>query len=230
MDFLTKIFAFNTRLEAKTFGGRPGILHAGRHAEISCDNAFTKRIIIIDRSGSMNCTDYSPSRLQAAINAAVEYVMTLVEQKTKSQVAVISFGDDAKIVVPLTAINSYQIIVNGIRSISINGCTDIAAGLILATELLAKCSDKHSQIILLTDGYGSCNLSISEKLKREYKTTIDAIGIGGSPNDVDEPLLRQIATTDPDGANHYRFIKDAHTLKQHYRQLATGLVWKGSNR
>ena len=229
MNFLTKIKAFNTRLEAKINGGRPGISHAGRQAEILCDNTFTKSIIIIDRSGSMGCRDYLPSRLQAAINAAVEYVMTLVKQKTQHQIAVISFGDDAKVVVPLTAIDGCQRIVNGIRSISIHGGTNIAAGFTQAAELLVKCSDKHSQIILLTDGYGSCNLSIPEKLKRDYKATVNVIGIGGSPKDVDESLLRRIATTDPDGANHYRFIKDAHTLKQHYQQLATGLVWKGTN-
>jgi Mg-chelatase subunit ChlD len=230
VNFLRKIQTFNTWFEVKTLGGRPGISQAGRQAEILCGSTFTKSIIIIDRSGSMNRKDYSPSRLQAAKDAAVEYVMTLVEQKTKSQIAVISFGDDAELAVPLTVINSCQLIVNGIRSISINGYTNIAAGLTQAMELLARCSDKHSQIILLTDGYGSCNLSIPEKLKREYKATIDVIGIGGSPNDVNESLLRQIATTDPDGTIRYRFIKDAHMLKQHYHQLATGLVWKGSNR
>jgi Mg-chelatase subunit ChlD len=230
VNFLTKIKAFNTRLEAKINGGRPGISHAGRQAEILCDNTFTKSIIIIDRSGSMGCRDYSPSRLQAAKDAAVEYVMTLLKQKTQHQIAVISFGDDAKVVVPLTAIDSCQRIVNGIRSISINGCTNIAAGLTQAAELLAKCSDKHSQIILLTDGYGSCHIGIPEKLKGEYKATIDVVGIGGSPKEVNEFFLRQIATTDPDGTNHYRFIKDAHSLKQHYRQLACGLAWKGGNR
>jgi len=230
VNFLRKIQTFNTRLEAKINGGRPGILHAGRQAEISCDNTFTKSCIIIDHSGSMSCRDYSPSRLQAAKDAAVEYVMTLAKQKTQHQIAVISFGDDAKVVVPLTAVDNCQIIVNGIRSISINGCTNIAAGLTRAAELLAKCSDKHCLIVLLTDGYGSCNLSIPKKLKGDYKATIDVIGIGGSPKDVDESLLRRIATTDPDGTNHYRFIKDAHMLKQHYQQLATGLVWKGTNR
>jgi Mg-chelatase subunit ChlD len=230
MGFLTKIFTFNSQLEAKINGGRSGVSHADRQADISCGNTFTKSIIIIDHSGSMGRRDYSPSRLQAAKDAAVEYVMTLVKQKTQHQIAVISFGDDAKVVVPLTAIDSSQIIVNGIRSISIQGCTNIAAGLTKAIGLLAKCSDKHSQIILLTDGYGNCNLSIPEKLKEDYNTTIDVIGIGGSPKDVDESLLRRIATTDPDGANHYRFIKDAHMLKQHYHQLATGLVWKGTNR
>jgi Mg-chelatase subunit ChlD len=178
----------------------------------------------------MNSKDYSPSRLQAAKDAAVEYVMTLASQKKRSQVAVISFGDGAGVIVPLTDINHYQIIVNSIRSISTHGGTNIGAGLEQAMEILANCLGGQRQVILLTDGGGRCPLDIPKKLKEEYKATIDVIGIGGSPKDVDEDLLRKIATTDPDGANHYRFIKDAHTLKQHYRQLATGLAWKGTNR
>lgn len=230
MDFLKKMQTLNAQLKANIIGGRPDISHAGRLADISCNNIAPKRIIIIDRSGSMGCTDYSPSRLQAAINAAVEYVMALVKQKVRPQIAVISFGDDAKVVVPLTTIDSCQSIVSGIRSITINGCTNIAAGLKQATQILAKCSDRNCQIILLTDGYGSCHISIPEKLKGEYKAIIDVIGIGGHPKDVNEDLLQKIATTDPDGTNHYHFIKDSHTLKQHYRQLATGIVWKGSTR
>ena len=230
MDFLTKIFTFNTQLEAKINGGRLGISPAGRQPDISHDDTFTKSIIIIDRSGSMNSKDYSPSRLQAAKDAAVEYVMTLAAQKKRSQIAVISFGNGAGVIVPLTDINHDQIIVNSIRSISIHGGTNIGAGLEQAMKILANCSGGKCQVVLLTDGGGSCPLDIPKKLKGEYKATIDVIGIGGSPKDVYEDLLRKIATTDPDGTIRYRFIKDAHMLKQHYRQLATGLAWKGTNR
>ena len=46
---------------------------------------------------------------------------------------------------------------------------------------------------------------------------------------VNESLLKQVATTDPGGHNHYRFISDAHSLKLHYRELATSLVCKGNS-
>ena len=53
------------------------------------------------------------------------------------------------------------------------------------------------------------------------------VGIGGTRGAVKESLLWKVATTDQDGFNHYFFIKDSAALKQHYRQLATGLVWRG---
>jgi len=53
------------------------------------------------------------------------------------------------------------------------------------------------------------------------------VGIGGTPDAVNEALLRQVATTDPGGFCHYRFVKDPETLSEHYTQLAKGLVWNG---
>lgn len=80
MNFLKKIQAFNTQLEAQILGGRHVIRHGGRGPDTTCDGNFETRIIIIDRSGSMYCTDYLPSRLHAAKNAAVEYVTALVNR------------------------------------------------------------------------------------------------------------------------------------------------------
>lgn len=227
MNFLTKLLDFNTKLEAQISGGRHGILRAGRQPAFAHRDECDTRIIIIDLSINMGASDYPPTRLEAAKDAAVEYVMTLAKQKTPSRIAVISFSDDAKIVVPLTDISCHQNIIRGIRSISISGCTDIGEGLKLAAKLLTILSCREYRIILLTDGYGDCPLRIPGQLKKEHGATIDVVGIGGSPKDVNERLLRKIATTDPDGTNHYRFIRDAETLKYHYRQLAAGLVRKG---
>jgi Mg-chelatase subunit ChlD len=216
-------------MEAQMNDGRHGILHAGRQPAFICGENCPIRIIIIDRSFSMKNRDYRPTRLQAAIDAAIEYVMSLVKQKNRFKIAVISFGDDATVVVQLTDIIHHRKIIHQIESISINGSTDIGNALKQATELLMPYQGQRSQIVLLTDGCGDCKMTIPRKLKVNYNTTIDVVGIGGSPKHVNEDLLRKIATTDPDGTNHYRFIGDAKTLKQHYKQLATGLVWKGKS-
>ena len=67
-------------------------------------------------------------------------------------------------------------------------------------------------------------------LKQRLDAVIDVVGIGGSPSVVNEALLRQVATTDPDGFCHYRFIKDAQALSKHYTQLAQGLIWRGGKK
>lgn len=75
---------------------------------------------------------------------------------------------------------------------------------------------------MLTDGehLGDGNpVNIAKRLK-SIGVTIDCIGIGGSPDDVDERLLRQIASRDADGSIRYCFIGDQEQLIQKYQTLA----------
>ena len=78
------------------------------------------------------------------------------------------------------------------------------------------------RIILLTDGehLGRIGpIGIANKLK-VIGVTIDCIGIGGSPKDVDEELLKQIASRNPDGSIRYCFIGDQQQLLRKYQTLA----------
>ena len=78
------------------------------------------------------------------------------------------------------------------------------------------------RIILLTDGEHLGKISpidIARKLKG-IGVIIDCIGIGGSPKDVDEKLLKQIASRNQDGSVRYCFIGDQQKLLRKYRSLA----------
>ena len=78
------------------------------------------------------------------------------------------------------------------------------------------------RIIMLTDGehnQGGCPLAIASRLKKAG-VIIDCIGIGGSPADVDEALLKQIASQNPDGSVRYCFIGDQQQLLRKYQTLA----------
>lgn len=78
------------------------------------------------------------------------------------------------------------------------------------------------RIILLTDGQHLGKISpigIANKLKG-IGVTIDCIGIGGSPKDVDEKLLKQIASRNADGSIRYCFIGDQQQLLRKYQTLA----------
>ncbi len=189
-------------------------------------------ILILDCSISMDDDDYPPSRLRAAIEAACEYVETLAGQGTSADVGVIAFDHEAHTILTPTAIASVKIITRAIRSICIRGGTDIAEGLSEAMDMLVQHKNRNTpcQIILLTDGHGGEPLNVADTLKGQYPLILDVIGIGGSRTEVNEALLKKVATTDANGVNHYRFIDDTRTLKQHYQQLATGLAWKGNHR
>lgn len=184
---------------------------------------------VIDVSGSMGTSDYTPTRLDGAIRAAIDYVKARREQSANDRIAIVAFHTVAEVVLPLTPATDTEAIIKAIRSLRASGGTDIAEGLKATVEILG-CepqSNRQRHVILLSDGQGGKPLRMARKLKDEYGATIDVVGIGGSPGAVNEALLRKVATTDSDGFCHYRFIRDSKTLSEHYRQLATGLIWRG---
>ncbi|MCK5795247.1 MAG: VWA domain-containing protein [Anaerolineales bacterium] len=82
------------------------------------------------------------------------------------------------------------------------------------------------RIILLTDGehnYGGSPESVASRLKKTG-VIIDCIGIGGTPEDVDEALLKKIASRNPDGSIRYCFIGDQDQLIRKYESLATHIM------
>lgn len=78
------------------------------------------------------------------------------------------------------------------------------------------------RIHLLSDGehlHGTSPLPIATALK-SAGVIIDCIGIGGTPADVDEAMLKAIASRNPDGSIRYSFIGDKQQLIQKYQTLA----------
>ena len=78
------------------------------------------------------------------------------------------------------------------------------------------------RIIMLTDGEhntGSCPLKVASRLKNAG-VLIDCIGIGGSPRNVDEKLLKKIASRNSDGSIRYCFIGDKQQLLKKYESLS----------
>jgi len=186
-------------------------------------------VIVQDVSGSMADDDYTPTRLDGGLQAALEYYTARKKWYTDDRIALVAFNHEARIIVPLLSLDREHEFRTALQTLTADGGTDIAKGLHVAAKLFDKepLSPRHRHVILLSDGHGGDPLIISEKLKSQYHAQIDVIGIGGDPSAVDEPLLRRIATIDLNGYNHYRFIKDAESLRKHYQQLATGLMWTG---
>jgi len=79
-----------------------------------------------------------------------------------------------------------------------------------------------ARALVLTDGghnTGPSPLPVAQRLK-DRGVVIDCIGIGGSPDCVDEAGLKAIASRNPDGSIRYCFIGDKSNLIQKYEQLA----------
>jgi uncharacterized protein with von Willebrand factor type A (vWA) domain len=189
-------------------------------------------VIVEDVSGSMGDADYHPTRLAGGIEASIEYINIRAKQSPKDRIAIVTFDNRAWVVIDLSSVAQKEELIKAIRQLEIKGGTDIAEGLKKPAEIFEKHPDSTNKkhIILLTDGHGGHPVKIANKLKDKYSAILNVVGIGGSSKDVNESLLRKVATTDPDGFNHYRFIKDSMDLKEHYKHLATGLIWHGGRK
>ena len=118
-----------------------------------------------------------------------------------------------------------------------SGNCEIVAGLknlsssiskfLYGTETAPRTSEKESnhclkRIIFLSDGehlHGPSPLPIATALKNAG-VIIDCIGIGGTAADVDEAMLKAIASRNRDGSIRYSFIGDKQQLIQKYQTLA----------
>jgi len=135
---------------------------------------------------------------------------------------------------PLVSMSEAALLKAQLACLTPDDGTDLASGLKAARDLFRKAGpnsgDRLRRVLLLTDGHGGNPKRVAQTLKTDMAVLLEVIGIGGDPTEVNEELLRQVATTDETGFTHYWFIDDTSRLVQHYEALATGLVWKGQAR
>lgn len=202
-------------------------------------------VIAIDASSSMDESDWKPTRLGAAREATA----ALIERKRRiapeDEIAIVSYAGAAEIVChPVPVDSGASRLLRSLRAIRLGGCTNITAGLAasqrclkpkkkgsligrLLTESSGSRAERCCRILILTDGGhndGRPPLSLAARLKNDG-VSIDCLGIGGSPSDVDEVLLRRIASLQPDGvAPRYAFIGDKSELITKFEQLAAHIT------
>lgn len=78
------------------------------------------------------------------------------------------------------------------------------------------------RIILLSDGQhngGGFPTRVAQRLK-DSGIIIECIGIAGCPDEVDEKMLKAIASRDGQGHPLYSFIGDTHQLVEKYKSMA----------
>jgi Ca-activated chloride channel family protein len=115
-------------------------------------------VVVIDASQSMQATDVRPTRLDAAKQAAIEFVTELPE---KYNVSVVSMAGSCAILVPPTT--AHGTVLNAINSIQLQDSTAIGEGITTALRALQQApkdpdnpnSIAPGAIVLLTDGYNT---------------------------------------------------------------------------
>lgn len=205
---------------------------------------------LIDVSPSMEEKDLKPSRLAGAIKANEELLKAKAKKHPKDEVGIIGFGGEARLLhAPVCLEKGLRSLQRALKNPGKSSGTNFTAALTLAERCLFGATPKQEgslfsrmlseifceptpnkpqikkgrkRIAMLTDGehnQGGSPLKIAARLKKAG-VIIDCIGIGGSPDAVDEKLLKQIASVNPDGSIRYCFIGDQEQLLQEYQTLA----------
>lgn len=180
-------------------------------------------LLVLDCSGSMDLDDYPPTRLKAAQRAALVFLDNYSRQSPEALAGVVFYAGSAIVACPLTALRGASSeFCRAIEQADTFGDTNISAGLNAAFREFAKCREAiNPRIILLTDGHaneGPNPVETARELKA-HGVQMDIIGIGGSPEDVDEVSLKSMASIINDELRYW-FIEDSQKLLKKFEALA----------
>lgn len=198
-------------------------------------------MLVLDISISMEATDLSPNRLEAAKSAALDFVRSLPDEVT---LGLEFFAGNTYLVSP--PVKDHQLILEYLNSLKMEDLrpgTAIGDAMLAAIESLRLAQNQKLQmtpdkkqtarqpqgaIILLTDGESNLgiapNVAVEEALKQ--KVTVSTIGIGdeggtyvrdGIFTHLDEVTLQTIAEQTGGDYHRARSVKD---FKDIYRKIA----------
>jgi len=190
-------------------------------------------VIAMDNSNSMIVDDFTPSRLQAAKTAAINF---LDQISPDNKVGIVAFSSTAYSQSELTddKFKVGQVIRN--IELSSTGGTDIGEALVTGANLLMG-SENAKAIILITDGQSNVGLPVADAI--EYinlrQVTVYTIGIGteegadfyGAQLVLDETTLKNIALST--SGEYYR-AEDEVQLQDAYSRIANSMERKITQR
>jgi Ca-activated chloride channel family protein len=200
-------------------------------------------VVVIDASQSMQATDVKPTRLEAAKQAAIDFVAKLPE---KYNVSVVSMAGACAILVPPTT--AHDTVENAINSIQLQDSTAIGEGISTALRALQQApKDKKNPnsiapgaIVLLSDGFNTAGrspqqASVEAKTAKvpvytiAYGTENGYVDLDGQrqPVPVDHEEMKQIAAiTNGD----YFSAATADQLKKVYQNIGSDIGYEKADR
>ncbi|MFN2465489.1 MAG: VWA domain-containing protein [Candidatus Dormibacteria bacterium] len=194
-------------------------------------------MLVIDTSGSMEATDVSPNRLEAARQAA----RTLVDQlPSGDRVGLVSFSSSPVLVAPLA--DNRDTVLSALENLQAGGATATGDALSLALHQLvqAKATATNgnrppAMIALLTDGGTNrgADPQIAAGQAKAAGVVINTVGIGSRGGNVtvhgqdvggvDEQALASIASTT---GGKYFYAEASAQLNQIYATLGTQFAYR----
>lgn len=138
-------------------------------------------VLAIDTSLSMMATDVAPSRLEAAQQAAAEFVDSLPENLN---VALIGFAGSAQLLVPPT--QDHEAVITAIEGLELKEATAIGDAVNLSVEVIESQAqrteegDPDATVVLISDGETTVGLPTAESvpIAQEAGVAVNTIAYG----------------------------------------------------
>lgn len=186
-------------------------------------------VLVLDDSGSMQATDYSPNRLEAAKSAAKELIEDL---DPKDYTGIVVFESGASTASYLSP-DKDAVIENLENIMEKDGATAIGDGLALGINMADSIPNRKKVVILLSDGVNNAGVITPEEaiqFARDSDIQVFTIGMGsdqpvvlgydwfGNPQyaELDEATLKNIAEST--GGEYFKSVDD-RTLNEIYSNL-----------
>ena len=169
---------------------------------MSWENETTEGIDIMiatDISGSMLSEDFTPNRLEAGKNIAIDFI----NHRPNDRIGLVIFSGESFTQCPLTI--DHDVLVNmfqGIKNGMIDDGTAIGMGLATAVSRLKDSQAKSKVVILLTDGVnnmGSIPPITAAEIAKQFGVRVYTVGLGTNGS-APYPFKT------PDGVIHYQQI------------------------
>lgn len=192
-------------------------------------------ILTLDVSGSMLAQDFSPNRLEAAKEVAINFV----DSRKTDRVGVVIFSGESFTLVPLTT--DKNVLKNQLQTIQsglLEDGTAIGSGLATSADRLRSSTSKSKVVILLTDGEnngGQIPPVTAKEIAKNLGIKVYTIGVGSEGYapipvqdgagrvrmqrekvNIDEKLLTEIATET--GGRYFR-VADNEALTRVYSEI-----------
>ena len=173
-------------------------------------------VIGIDVSGSMaGPFTGAASKLDAGTTAARNVFIDRTHLDANDRGGLLSFTGKARTETAVQTLRTgRREVLMALQRLSPGGTTNIDSALRHAQAMLDwTFTDVTRRICLVTDGYGGHPQRTTQKLK-DLGVIIDVIGIGDSERNVNERMLRSVAST-VHGESRYVFVRDMASLLTH---------------
>jgi len=177
---------------------------------------------VIDTSGSMRRED----RLELVKDSLRKLVLGLGHGDS---IAVVTFGDNARVVLPPTRATDEDTILNAIDELRPSGSTNLEAGLRLgyglARETRIDDGEGINRVVLASDGVANVGLTDAQDILREIAddaaSGIELVSIGVGMGNYNDVLLEQLADQ---GDGFYAYINSLDEARRLFVEDLTGTL------